>query len=433
MLNVVDKWLLARLLQGYSLSLVPVPGLSDQGRIISEQIGAVHYKDRELLLRRMLPASVITQILKIDPPDHPPRLEDLPYVIFRADDLNKLPPLSWLVPGEIVERGICLLYGESGVGKSFISLDYAMRIADSGASVVYAPTEGESGYRKRVEAWKHHHRKASLPNLYFVFGGVALHDDKLMSSLLPDLKRIAPRLLVIDTLSMGMVGLDENNARDVGSFMSICRQTIRRLECAILLVHHTSKGGVVERGSTALRGQADTMIRVVNADDLVQIECSKTKDDAPFPTRYMKLLPALDSLVPVPAERVIRAKDDPLTPNQQRVLSALALEVNRDGVSLRDLSESVGLSIGAIQRAVSNLMFKGLTEKSVKGNTVISNEGLALINHAESGESGESVNHAAPAARERPVLFRDSADSPIQSPFPNLPKASSTSTPHWKT
>jgi hypothetical protein len=113
------------------------------------------------------------------------------------------------------------------------------------------------------------------------------------------------------------------------------------------------------------------------------------------------------------------------------VLSALALEVNRDGVSLRDLSESVGLSIGAIQRAVSNLMFKGLAEKSVKGNTVISDEGLALISRAESGESGESVNHAAPAKRERPALFRDSADSPIQSPLPNLPSASSTSIPHW--
>ncbi len=52
-----------------------------------------------------------------------------PRKLVHADELDHLPPPSWLVEGEIPCNGLCALVGASGSGKSFATLDYALRIA----------------------------------------------------------------------------------------------------------------------------------------------------------------------------------------------------------------------------------------------------------------------------------------------------------------
>jgi hypothetical protein len=364
-LSSQDHWLLSRVINGFNLPSIAPDGSTPDGNKLALMLDQIGYKDREILLRRQVSPSVMKAILAIDPDSSPPRpnSEERKHLLMCADDLHSLPPVTWLIPGEIMERGMGVLYGESGVGKSFIALDYAMRIAAAGITVVYAPTEGEAGYRNRVEAWKAFHKIALLPRLYFLFGGVAIHNEKEREALMPDLKLLTPRLLVVDTLAMGMVGLDENSARDMGLFMDSCRKVMRELECAILLVHHTGKAGVAERGSSALRGNADTMIRLSNADDLILMECSKTKDEAPFDPRYIRLIQSGSSLIPIPADKTV----DPLgalTPNQRRLLDVLALEVNLEGVSLRDLEGLTGMTLGTVGRAASNLVKKKFIDKS---------------------------------------------------------------------
>mgnify|MGYP001335360787 CR=1 FL=1 len=262
-----DHWLLARVINGFDLPASAPEGSTPDGNKLVLLLAQIGYKDREILLRRQVSPSVMKAILAIDPDSAPPRqdFEGRKHLLMCADDLHSLPPVTWLIQGEIMEHGMSVLYGESGVGKSFVSLDYAMRIAASGVTVVYAPTEGEAGYRKRVEAWKAFHKTPMLPRMFFLFGGFALHDTKERDEMLPALKGLSPRLLVIDTLAMGMVGLDENSARDMGLFMDSCRKVMRELDTAILLVHHTGKAGVAERGSSALRGNADTMIQIGRA------------------------------------------------------------------------------------------------------------------------------------------------------------------------
>lgn len=398
----IDRWVLTRVLHGYSLGAGIPEDVSFRAKGLLLSWTGLKRRDCELLLKNNCTRQEFEAILTGDPnaPKPPPAADEPPFMIILADDLYKLPPLTWLIPGEIVEGGLCILYGESGVGKSFVALDYAMRLASAGMNVLYAPTEGEAGYRKRVEAWKAFHRVQSVPSLSFLFGGIVLTDVKLMGEITPHLDRIKPKLLIIDTLAMGMVGLDENSARDVGVFMASCRALIRRTGTALLLVHHTGKSGVVERGSTAIRGNADTMIKLSNADDLVFMECAKTKDEAPFPARYIKLVEFQESLIPMPSDKVVR-DEATITPNQARLLDVLLLETSIDGLSQRDMAEATGLSLGAVQRALSNLIRKKLVKKGKTGYV-----------RAESGESGESgESHDSRNILQSPARSGDSPDS----------------------
>src|SRR5690606_25360702 len=123
------------------------------------------------------------------------------------------------------------------------------------------------------------------------------------------------------------------------------------------------------------------------ADDVISVECSKTKDEKPFETRYMRLLPVdledgENSLVIIPAEKVIRQKGDPLTPNQAKILDFLSLEVNFDGVTVRELQEVTGMALGTVMRTLDNLKRCNYVHKP-KGSYAITDEGLIAIGKSD--------------------------------------------------
>src|SRR5690606_22901490 len=122
--------------------------------------------------------------------------------------------------------------------------------------------------------------------LNFLLGSFTLLEREILGLLIADLQPISPILIVVDTLAMAMAGGDENSQRDMGILLRSCRALTYNLSASVLLVHHLGKTGVRERGSSALRGNADTMIQVNPADDVISVECSKTKDEKPFETRY---------------------------------------------------------------------------------------------------------------------------------------------------
>lgn len=361
----LDAWLLRRMIVGYTPNPQQLKHATPVVAHMLAFLGEITPQHREQAVQmNMLPAA-FERVKQVDPESAAPG-EERQWTIIHADELANLPPLVWLIDKEIPERGLTVLFGESGAGKSFVALDYALRIAQD-HPVLYIPTEGEAGYYKRVWAWCQHH-KQGRGQLHFLFGAMSLLDKEMLALLLDDVLPIAPKLIVVDTLAMAMAGGDENSQRDMGIVIKACRTISFNIKAAVLLVHHVGKSGVSERGSSALRGNADTMIRVNPADDLILIECSKTKDEQPFEPRYMKLLPvSVDavggSLVPIPAKQIIHQKGDPLTPGQRKILEFLALEVNSDGATVREVADSTGISLGTIMRTLSNLMRYGYVHK----------------------------------------------------------------------
>lgn len=298
--------------------------------------------------------------------------------IIHASELDGLPPVEWLIPGEIPKRGLTVLFGPSGTGKSFLALDYALKLAQK-SPVVYVAGEGQSGYPGRVKAWRKHHH-TNVGNLYMCMGAVSFMDDNDLSNFIQAVESITskPDIIIVDTLARSMLGADENSSRDMGKFVAACEQVQHYFDCAVMIVHHTNKAGVAERGSGALRGGADSMIKLVDEDDLIRVECAKSKDAREFEPRYMKLLPvdigAVDrdgnKVMPpviVDAEKVIQTDADDLTTYQVNVLETLAMSIYEYGASYSELSSSLPeINERTLQRVLSRLKTLDFIEQASK-------------------------------------------------------------------
>ena len=319
------------------------------------------------------------------------------FTIYDVTELDRLPKLEWLLRGVVPKNGMMMLFGESNVGKSFWALCIALLIALE-YLVLYVALEGEAGIAKRIYGWcKHHGKTLDQLNFKLMTGYVDLFDSAGMTKFLGAVAPLKPRLIVIDTLGLVTGAGDENSARDMNLVIRACQRIRRETGCTLLFVHHTRKNDGRERGSGALRGRMDVMIKVSPHDDLIAIECSKTRDEKPFPTEYVKLLPVTveglgDTLVPVPASQIVRSENDPLTPDQRRLLEVMALEANADGITVRDASEVTGLSVGGVQRTIDNLVKRKYVHKP-KGHWAVNDDGRAALEKdtKQQAESATSI------------------------------------------
>lgn len=277
--------------------------------------------------------------------------------LMHASELQNLPPLSWLIDKEIPDRGLTMLFGAPGSGKSFLALDYALKLAQT-MPILYVAGEGIYGYQQRVAAWKAHNHLLE-GQLHMFNNPVALIDPSVAAEFSEIVKEIKPKLIVVDTLAGSMLPADENSTRDVGMYLRECSKQMKEHDCAILLVHHTGKTGSSERGSSALRGSCDSMIKVNVIDDVITIECDKSKDAEMFPTRYMKLVPVpLDdgksSAVLIPTSKIISSPDDKLSRQQTKILQTLE-DTFAHGATAIQLEESTSVPRSSIYTVLGKL------------------------------------------------------------------------------
>jgi DNA-binding MarR family transcriptional regulator/archaellum biogenesis ATPase FlaH len=294
-------------------------------------------------------------------PSNQPRWRIIP-----ASELQNLPPITWLIPGEVPAKGLTVVYGQSGVGKSFLTLGYALQIAQTDP-VVYIAAEGEAGYKKRVAAWCKHH-KLTEGKLYICVGAIETSNKAEVQQFITAIMRYQPKLVVIDTLARCMVGGDENNTRDMGLFINTCATIQTAINGAVLVVHHTGKDGKLERGSSALRAACDSMIFLSQSDEVIEVECSKSKDEEPFSTRYLRLLPVqldngTESRILVAADAIRQGKADPLSNRQLKVLYALTLSDFETGATVIDLARQTGLGDAHIRSIINTLSRFGYVDR----------------------------------------------------------------------
>lgn len=293
------------------------------------------------------------------------------WYLMHARDRHMIPPVEWLFPGEIPSRSISVLYAPPGTGKSFVAIDYALRLAQS-TPVVYVASEGEHGYRARIDAWCKFHNQPE-GELYLCMGAVSLMDDAEIEAFLTPLHQIRPRMVIVDTLADSMLGADENSTRDVGEYMSKVNRIKRELDTTLLLIHHTNKGGIQERGNIRIRGSADAVLRLIPEDDIIRLESSKMKDARAFPSRELALMSIpiliegkeIESAVIVDAEKIVPDADR-LTTNQQKILEVFALDVFESGAEVADIVDMTDIGRGSVQRSLSRLLRLGLVAQQGK-------------------------------------------------------------------
>lgn len=308
---------------GCRVEMLALPGLPPKGDL-SDWLddGERSYKD------------LAHQVTKARPwaPGNPiPTAEPSRFTVLSVADLAALPIPAWLVNGVLIENTLAMLFGAPGAGKSFVSLDLALRIATGSAwfgretergAVLYLAGEGVTGFAQRVGAWVRAWQPADTAGFGFVAEAPDLTKPADVDHVLRALDRLhdTPRLVVVDTLSRAMVGANEN-AQDAMSSAVEHAERIRRLSgAAVLLLHHPRKDSDVARGSGVLAAACDTIALCKDDAEGRVLLCEKSKDAPSFDPILFTLyaVPPSCVAIPTPAD-----SGDRLPAQQYRALSAL--------------------------------------------------------------------------------------------------------------
>jgi hypothetical protein len=177
-----------------------------------------------------------------------------------------------------------VLFGPSGSGKSFLTLDMAMHLATGSdwagfkckqkMAVLYICTESGSSFGKRAEAARRRVGiKPGATPQEFPFAYYPAHVDllankdhlKLIAKLIDDLECMSGYkcgLIIVDTLSAAFGGGNENS-EDMTKFVNNMASIKYGKKTAVMVVHHTGKDeSAGARGHSSLKGNIDTEIQV---------------------------------------------------------------------------------------------------------------------------------------------------------------------------
>lgn len=318
---------------------------------------------------------------------------DKPKKLWNIHELQYLDPPQYALPysedGEapfyaIYLKGLNVIYGKPGSGKTFIALDFVNRVAlaHPEQAVVFTAGEGVSGLRPRQMAWEQHY-KQHVNNLHVYDEALPLLQSDAIEEFKFWASDINPVFIVIDTLARAMLGENENDTAVMGKFIAQCDKLMREIDCGILLVHHTNRMGYL-RGSIALDGGADSMLKIHAEDDLHVVYNSldnggKNKHAEEAPALYLRKLPVQlegmkDSAVMVKSEKIIEAivEDDPLTDNQMKICRALH---GHEYLSAKSIVEASGVTQPTVYRNLIKLVDAKYIEKHLEDSYKLTQKG----------------------------------------------------------
>lgn len=225
--------------------------------------------------------------------------------LVRADEFSAQPaPISWLVKRWIQDNALVMVHGPSGGGKTFVVLDWCLRIASAipewcgnkvrPGNVVYLAGEGHHGLRGRIAAWKHQHKPTSI-NMWLSKHGCDLNTPAGYHKVAEHIRMLpeTPKVIVVDTLHRFLAG-DENSAQDAKTMLDACGNLMQEFACSVILVHHTGVSEEAQhraRGSSAWRGALDIEISVIPAgpNNPMQLVQRKSKDAEIAKTVFLDL------------------------------------------------------------------------------------------------------------------------------------------------
>ena len=228
------------------------------------------------------------------------------FLLLDLDELEAMPPPTWLIHEMIVDDGLTVIYGDPGAGKSFIALDMALRLtmgmdwhgaAARPTGVLYIAGEGARGIGKRIKGWRREHAMEGVDAPFLLLPvAVEMLDPKQRAKLLRTIDAAVNRagfaigLIVVDTVSRALAGSDENGQEAMGAFVAACDEIKRHAGGALIGVHHSGKDkdkGM--RGSTVLLGACDASIRISKSERTVTLKTEKQKDAEEAAPIYMEM------------------------------------------------------------------------------------------------------------------------------------------------
>jgi len=177
----------------------------------------------------------------------------------------------WLVEGLWADQAVGIIGGEPKSHKSLMALQLAVSVAagtpclrrfpsqKTGRVLLFAAEDSLPVVRERLEGICHTHQielrhldiqVITAPSLY-------LDSPEHREALLLTVEALKPRLLILDPFVRLHRGIDENSSAEVAPLLGHLRELQRRFHLAVVLVHHSRKGGGGLRPGQALRGSSE--------------------------------------------------------------------------------------------------------------------------------------------------------------------------------
>ena len=175
----------------------------------------------------------------------------------------------WLIEGLWADQAVGIVGGEPKCCKSFLALDIAVAVSSGtpclrrfptrrpGPVLLFAAEDALHIVRERLEGIA---RAAEVNFEQLVIHVITAPTVRIdleadRRRLRETVERIRPRLLVLDPF-VRLHRVDENMASEVAPLLAYLRELQRCFETAVLLVHHSRKGGHARAGQ-ALRGTSE--------------------------------------------------------------------------------------------------------------------------------------------------------------------------------
>jgi hypothetical protein len=297
---------------------------------------------------------------------------------------------EYLVKGLLPKEGLAVAWGPPKCGKSFWVFDVAMHVAlgweyrgrrVKAGPVVYVAAEGQSGFKRRVEAFRQKHlaEDHAPPPFHLLPTRLDLiHDhEDLVQSIRVQLAGTLPALVVLDTLNRTFSG-SESSDEDMGAYIKAADNIKTAFSCAVVVVHHCGVEGSRPRGHTSLTGAADAQIAIKRDHQqniVATVEWMKDAegegdefastletvdlgwDDDGEPITSCVITPANPASIPVKTPR--------LTANQQTMLGMIE-DAGAAGIDTEALYEKArAQGIGITRHATLHDLTRGLKKKGL--------------------------------------------------------------------
>lgn len=199
---------------------------------------------------------------------------------------------SWLVDRMLGCGEMSAVYGAPGCGKGVLVEDMALHVAGglqwhgrpvTRGAVLYLALERKKLVERRAIAFR---KKYGLPDLPFAVAG-ALYDFRnpatvqLIADMCGQIEADTGEgvvLVIVDTLSRGLAGGDENSSKDMGAVVAATTVLQERTGAHVLWVHHIPHDGDRLRGHGALLGAVDTTVSVTRSGNVRTASVVKAND-----------------------------------------------------------------------------------------------------------------------------------------------------------
>lgn len=223
---------------------------------------------------------------------------------FQSIPFDEITPSTsaYLLKGVLPARGTAFIVGASKAGKTFVTIDWALRIAAGAPTIMgrkvkqvgvaYIAAEDPDGVKTRIEAWRQRWPRGSYTPFRLITAAPNLLDEESVEQLQAELDDIATDfeahghrlgLIIFDTFSRCIPGAEENSSERMSLAVMGLDRIGRGAEALSLAVAHHGKAGDAKgiRGWSGLDAASDATVTIERDEvtpEIRKITFSKVKN-----------------------------------------------------------------------------------------------------------------------------------------------------------